>query len=168
MHVLISGSAEWRVENMMREMNLSREAASSVMARSDRQNKSFFRYAFQKDWDEPSLYDLCINPEKIGITRAAETITLVAQYPELRKCSIYAVEALDRFSLAKRVRVHLIERGVRPLGLNVEVPAKGVVHVTGIIHQADDKQLIEEITKAERGVVQVHVDVALVPAGYVS
>jgi len=168
MHVLISGSAEWRIKNMMREFSLSREDASSVMVRSDRQNRSFFRYAFQKEWDDPSLYDLSINPEKVGTKRAAETIIQMARYPELRKCSIYAIEALDRFSLARRVKVHLIERGVRPLGLSVEVPSKGVVHVTGVIHQADDKQLIEDVTKAAPGVVQVQVDVTLVPAGYVS
>jgi osmotically-inducible protein OsmY len=75
---------------------------------------------------------------------------------------------LGRFSLAKGVRAHLIERGVRPLGFNVDVPTKGVVHVTGIIHDADEEQRIEQNAKTVPGVEQVHVQVTLVHAGYVS
>lgn len=168
MHVLIVGSAEWRIKNVAREMNMSPEAASSIMTRSDRQNRNFFRNAFQREWDDPSLYDLALNPEKIGIARASESIVQMAQYPELRKCSIYAMDALERFAQAKRVKANLIKGGIDPVGLNIEVQEKGNVSVTGIIHQADDKQLIEDISKNTNGVARVHVDVSVVPPGYVS
>ena len=51
----------------------------------------------------------------------------------------------------QRVKANLIKGGVG--SGNIEVSEKGNVSVTGIIHQVDDKQIIEDITKTTKGVV---------------
>ena len=66
MHVLVTAHEESRIHRLMHEMKLSREAAQKLIRQSDNQKKGFFRYAFHKDWDDPTLYDLYVNPDKIG------------------------------------------------------------------------------------------------------
>jgi cytidylate kinase len=71
MHVLVTAQEESRIHRLMHEMKLSREAAQRLIRKNDNQKKGFFRYAFHKDWDDPTLYDLYVNPDKIGSDKAA-------------------------------------------------------------------------------------------------
>jgi CMP/dCMP kinase len=166
MHVLVTATAERRISNLMGQ-HLTREAAEKVIHKSDSQNKGFFRFAFHKDWDDPSLYDLCVNPGKIGIERASQTIVEAARYSELKACNIYAIEALERLSQTKRIEAALLELDLLPVGGKVEIPEKGVVHISGILHNQEDKVRIPELIGGIPGVDRVDVDVMVMPAGYV-
>ena len=166
MHVLVTATKDRRTSNLMNLMNLSREAAEKVIQKSDSQNKEFFQYVFHRDWDDPSLYDLCVNPGKIGIDRASQTIVDTAGYPELKACNIYALEAIERLSLAKRIEASLSELDLKPLGLGVEVPEKGVVHISGIIYNHEDKERIPKVVRGIPGVERVDMDVMVMPREY--
>ncbi|MBI5580030.1 MAG: BON domain-containing protein, partial [Deltaproteobacteria bacterium] len=135
--------------------------------KSDRQNREFFRFAFHKDWDDPSLYDVCVNPGKIGIERAAQTIVETARYSELKACNIYALEAIERLSQTKRIEAALLELDFRATGVRVEIPQKGVVHISGILDNQEDKARIPKVIGGIPGVERVDVDVIVVPAGHV-
>jgi cytidylate kinase len=166
MHVLVTAQEEHRIRNLMRQMNQSREAAQKLMQKSDRQKKRFFQYAFHKDWDDPALYDLCVNPDKIGSERAAQLIIEMAQSPELKACSMYALDALERLSQTKRIEATLIEMDLRHAGLRVEMPEKGVAQISGVLYKHEDKGRIPAIVGRIPGVEKVQMDVTLMPAGY--
>jgi len=166
MHVLVTATTERRISNLMGK-NFTREAAEKVIHKSDSQNREFFRFAFHKDWDDPSLYDLCVNPGKIGIERASQTIVETARYSELKACNIYALEAIERLSQTKRIEAALLELDLRSMGVRVEMPQKGVVHISGVLHNQEDKARIPEIIKGIPGVERVDVDVMVLPSAYV-
>ena len=167
MHVLVTANEEIRIRNLMHQkMSLSREAAQKLIRQSDNQKKGFFRYAFHKDWDDPTLYDLCINPDKIGSERAAQLIMEMARSSELKSCSIYALDALERLSQTKRIEATLMEMDLRHSGLRVEMREKGVAHITGVLYNHMDKGRIPTVVGRIPGVERVQVDVTLVPAGY--
>jgi hypothetical protein len=166
MHVLVTAHKESRIHRLMHEMRLTREAAQKLIRQSDNQKKRFFRYAFHKDWDDPTLYDLCINPDKIGSERAAQLIMEMARSPELKSCSIYALDALERLSQTKRIEATLMEMDLRHSGLRVEMREKGVAHITGVLYNHMDKGRIPTVVGRIPGVERVQVDVTLVPAGY--
>jgi cytidylate kinase len=166
MHVLVTADEESRVHRLMHEMTLSREAAQKLIRLSDNQKRGFFRYAFRKDWDDPTLYDLCVNPDKIGLERAAQLIMEMARSPELKSCSTYALDALERLSKTKRIEASLKEMDLRHSGLRVEMPEKGVAHITGILYNHEDKERIPAVIGRIPGVEKVQLDVTLVPVGY--
>jgi len=166
MHVLITAQEESRIHNLMHQMTLSKEAAQKLIHHSDNQKKGFFRYAFHKDWDDPTLYDLCVNPDKIGSKRAAQLIMEMARSPELKSCSTYALDALERLSQTKRIEASLMEMDLRHAGLRVEMPAKGVAHITGVLYKHEDKGRIPAVIGRIPGVEKVQLDVTLVPVGY--
>jgi CMP/dCMP kinase len=166
MHVLVTAQEESRVRNLMRQMKLSRESAQQLIRENDGQKKGFFRYAFHKDWDDPTLYDLCVNPGKIGAERAAQLIMETSRSSELKACSTYALDALGRLSQTKRIQASLMEMDLRHAGLRVEMPEKGVAHISGVLYKHEDKGRIPAIVRRIPGVEKVELDVTLVPAGY--
>ena len=166
-HVLVTAHEESRIHTLVYEMNLSPEAARKAIRQSDNRKKGFFRYAFHKDWDDPSLYDLCVNPDKIGAERAAQLIIDTVRSPELKACSIYALEALERLSQTKRIEATLREMDLRHAGLRVEIPEKGVAHISGVLFKHEDKGRIPAIVGRIPGIEKVQVDdVMVAPAGY--
>jgi hypothetical protein len=150
----------------MRKMKLSREAVEKLIHKCDSQKKGFFRYAFYKNWNDPSLYDLCVNPGKIGAEHSAQLIMDTARSREIKACSIYALDALERLSQSKHIEAALMEMDIRHAGLTVEMPEKGVVHISGVLYKYEDKRLIPEIVGRVPGVEKVQLDVSWVPVGY--
>jgi cytidylate kinase len=166
MHVLVTAPEEHRIRSLMQRMNLPREAARSLIHRSDTQKRGFFQYTFHKDWDDPTLYDLCLNPAKIGSERAAQLIAEAARSPEIKACSVYALDALQRLSQTKHIEASLLEMNLRHAGLRVEIPEKGVAHISGVLYSHEDKGRIPGVVGRIPGVEKVEMDVTLIPAGY--
>lgn len=166
-HVLISATEEYRIGNLMRQIQIMRDAAKKLIHQSDKQNKEFFSYAFHGEWNDPSLYDLCINTGKIGIDNAVQLVIETAQYPEMTACNIRAIETIEQLSQIKRIETYLLELDLRPLGLKVTVPEKGVMHIAGIIHNPEDRQRIEDAAKSISGIKQVQMGVMLMPNAFV-
>lgn len=165
MHILITANEESRIRNLMQQMALSKEAARKLIRLSDNQKEGFFRYAFHKDWDDPTLYDLCINPDKVGSERAAQFIVEMARSPELKDCSVYALDALERLAQTKRIEASLMEMNLRHSGMRVEMPQKGVAHISGVLFNHEDKGRIPVVVGKIPGVEKVQLDVTVVPAG---
>jgi cytidylate kinase len=166
MHVLVTSQEENRILNLMRQMELPREAAERLIHTGDKQKKGFFRHAFQRDWNDPALYDLCVNPDKIGAERAAQIIIEMSGFPELKACSSYALAALERLSKTKRIEASLMEMDIRHAGLTVEMPEKGIVHISGVLYNHEDKGRIPAVVGGIPGVEKVQLDVTLVPVGH--
>jgi len=166
MHVLVLAHEEKRIHNQMQQMNLSQDAARKLMHHSDNQKKGVFRYAFRRDWDDPSLYDLVINPEKAGVERAAQIVMEMARSMELKACIIYTLDAIERLAQTKRIEATLMEMDLRHSGLRVEIPEKGVAHISGVLYKHEDKGRIPAVVGRIPEVDKVQLDVTLVPAGY--
>lgn len=167
MHVLVTADQERRIANLMKERGFSRDAAQKVIRTRDRQDKGFFQYAFHRDREDPSLYDLCVNPAKVGIQRAAQTIVEIARLPELKACNVYALDALERLSQTKRVEAALSEHDLQSIGVKVEVLEKGVVHISGMVYTHEDRERIAHTVRGIAGVEHVKLDVMVMPAATV-
>jgi cytidylate kinase len=165
-HVLVTAQEESRIRNLMHQMNFSREAARRLILNSDAQKSGYFQYAFHRDWNDPALYDLCVNLDKIGVERAAQLVFDIARSPELKACSIYARDALERLSQTKRIEASLLEMDLRHAGLKVEMPEKGVAQISGVLYNHEDKGRIPEIVSRIPGVEKVQIDVTMMPAAY--
>jgi hypothetical protein len=166
MHVLITAQEENRIRRLVAELALSREAARKLIRRSDNQKRGFFRYAFHKDWDDPTLYDVCVNPDKVGSERAAQLILAAARSPGVEACGALALDALERRSRTSRIQASLMEMDIRHFGLRVDMPEKDVALISGVLYQPEDKVRIPAVVGKIPGVEKVQMDVTLVPAGY--
>jgi cytidylate kinase len=166
LHVLISGSMPARIRNLMTRQGLSHDVAAKLIVKNDSEKQGFFQYAYHKDWKDPSLYDLCINPEKIGMEQAAELIAATARSPELKACSLKALDAMETLSQAKKVEAALAENDMDSSLLNVDVPQKGVAHIRGVVSTREEQDQIKAIVASVPGIQEVRLEVSVMSRAF--
>ena len=168
LHVRIQASEATRIQNLMKHRGVSEAAARKLIHKRDHEQRGFFRFAFHMDWNDPSLYDLIINTEQLGIDTAAHLIMEAARSDQIKACSLNAIEAMERLSFKKRVHAALLETDVNVSNLYVEVPEQGVVEISGFTESKEQKKRIGERLKALSGVSKVedHIVVLDTVRGY--
>jgi cytidylate kinase len=165
-HVRVHASDAFRAQQAMRDLGLGKAGAEKVIRKSDNDRRGFLRFAFQMDWDDPSLYDLVVNTEKLGIEGSAELIERALELQVVQECSLNALETMERMTLAKRVEAAIYKARLGVPGfLHVEVPQKGVVQIFGTATTKEMKKRITDIAKGVPGVVKVEGEVGLLPVG---
>jgi cytidylate kinase len=147
LHVLINNKIENRIKNLMEQEGMKQEAAEKVIRKSDNTLKGFFRFAYQREWDDPTIYDMVINTEKMGSETAARLIIEAAKSEEMKACSVTAIESMKRLSLAKKIEAELIKNNIFVHNLNIEVAENGVVNITGTALTTERKNLVMKIVK---------------------
>ena len=148
LHVRIHASGARRVHNLINEQNLSQESAEKLIRKSDSERNGFFNFAFQRDLNDPSLYDLIINTAKIGNDAAAKFIIDLATSDEISSCSLTALDAMEKMSQTKKVEAVLLENDINLTMLHVEAPEKGTVRINGLTTTQDEKDRILKAIQA--------------------
>jgi cytidylate kinase len=164
LHVLIYAARATRVQHVMEHEKISREVAERLIHKSDDQQAGFFRFAYQRKWDDLSLFDLVISTEKMTPPAAVDIIVEAAQNQEVKTCSLTALDAMDRLSLEKKTEAALLKNHFDPRYFHVAVPDKGVVLVKGLIESDDEKNRLAEVVAAVDGVSEVRSEVSVRPA----
>jgi len=162
LHVRIHASESSRIQHLMDQQGVSREGAEKMIHKSDNERRGFLQFAFHMDWNDPSLYDLVINRDKLTADSAARLIWEVAQSQEIKECSITAIEAMERLSLSKKIEAALFENNLSGAQFHVEVPEKGVAQITGWTSSQEDKKLLLRVVKGVPGVSDVRSEVVVV------
>ncbi len=73
-HVRVVAEREDRIEVAMKQERCSREAAMGLMERRDKGSRRFIGYYWQRDWDDPTLYDAVLNASRLGSRGLEETV----------------------------------------------------------------------------------------------
>jgi len=77
--VRIVAPLKYRIHQIMQRENLSKVEAEQLIKKRDDGRRDFVERYFHHDIDDPHLYDLTINVERLGTARAAEMIAEVSQ-----------------------------------------------------------------------------------------
>jgi cytidylate kinase len=163
LHVLIYGSQLSRLERIMDVHSVSREVAERLMEKNDHEREGFMRYAFHMDANDPSLYDLVINTEKMGTDGAEELIMVAARSQKIKECSISALGAMERLSLGKKVQAELLRNNFDLTLLHLEVADKGIVYIKGLTKSEDKGQRLVDVVRKIPGVKDVQSEVMVMP-----
>ena len=158
LHVRIYSSEASRLETLTSTQTISRKAALKTIRADDSSKRGFMHYAFAMDWDDPGLYDLIVNKDKLGIEAAADLILSVARSEIINTCSLKALETMERYGLKKLVETSVKKTILIPRNIHVEVPETGVVVLTGIINPLESKDVLLAAVKAVPGVTEVRED----------
>jgi cytidylate kinase len=73
-HVRLVGSVERRVEHLQQIHQMNRQAALTYINKEDRGRQRYLKKHFKQDIDDPTLYDLVINTDRISYAEAAQLI----------------------------------------------------------------------------------------------
>ena len=161
LHVRIQSPEASRIEYVAKKRGLGKEAARKLIHKLDSKQQGFFRLAFGKDLNDPSLYDLIVNCEKLGYESAARLIIEAAIAEEIHACSLTALEAMERLSQVKKVQAALLKDNLDDNMLTIDVSEMGVVELSGLTHSRELlDQIIEAVHKVP-GVSKVHSEIVV-------
>jgi len=163
LHIRMHASESNRMGYLVEQLGVENEVAEKMIRKSDSERNGFMQFAYHIDWNDPSLYDLIVNQDKLGEKGAAKLILEAARSQEILACSLTAMDAMERLSLLKRVEASIIKNRISTLELNIDVPEKGVVYLTGTINPLESEAHVIEIAKGVPGVLEVRSDVTVPP-----
>jgi len=163
LQVFIRASESSRIAYLVAQSGMKENAARKLIHKSDHERRGFCRFAFHMDWDDPSLYDLVINTDKIGIEGAAKLIIETATSSEIKACSLNTLESIEGMALTKKVHGALLKNNVNLATLHVEGDNKGVVSLYGLISTRKAHDHVVETIKEVPGVTEVLSEVTVAP-----
>ena len=161
LHVLIHAPQSYRIEQMANTKGLSADAAKKLIQKSDNERKGFFHFAFNLNWDDPSLYDLIINTGKLGSEAAVNLIIETARLDEIKSCSLTALETMEKLSQERAVRAVLLKHNINLSLLHLEMPDNGVVVLRGFAYTDEDKANVIKLVKTVPGITEVTPEIAI-------
>jgi cytidylate kinase len=78
LHVRLIADMPFRVRRVMEARWVTDKAAADLIAESDRKRNAYFRHVFHVDWNDPSLYDIVLKTDRVGIESAVDIIEAAA------------------------------------------------------------------------------------------
>src|SRR6185436_20865633 len=79
LHIQIVAPLPYRIARVMRLAKVDRCAAEKIIEERDHQKETFTRTLYNKDWRDPSHYDLVLNIDHFSNEVAVEIIVKAAQ-----------------------------------------------------------------------------------------
>ncbi len=158
--------AQWLAETQ----KISLEEAKKTIEKKDEGRVKWTRFLYDVDWRDPSLYDLVINLDSIGLESACEVIVAALNQKEFKE-SPETRAIIEDFLLASQVKAELVGHD-KTKGLNLEVSAKkGSVLISGTIETGGvfpsgkhrTKNELAEVARQVTGVKEVQIVLADIP-----
>lgn len=164
-HVLrVRITAPWRVraERVVQQQGLTDEAAADLVRRTDRERASRVRFLYDVDLDDPLLYDLVLNTERLGVDAGAR-ILADALAEERYQPTSESRRALADLNVAAQVRASLKANPVtRSLKVQVECQG-GRVMLTGTVDHEEQRRIAYELATHAPGAGEVANEVVVIP-----
>jgi cytidylate kinase len=79
LHVRLVGSREWRIRQAIERLEIPEQDAAGVLDDRDHNRAQYHREFYGRDWDDPLLYDMVLNTERLGLEGASGIIVARAR-----------------------------------------------------------------------------------------
>jgi cytidylate kinase len=144
-----------RVDWLMAELDTDeRDLAEAEIRRSDHANATRMHDQFGVDWGDPVLFDLVLNTDRLSVDTCVQQIKGLLARPEFAETEASRAQ-LQGMALAAHVRSALrAHDDTHDVNINIEC-SDGRVSLTGIVLNAAERKLTEQVAAAVPGVTGV-------------
>ena len=154
LRVRVIAPEQMRAERIEREQGLTPQGALDYVRDADRELAARVRFLYHVDWEQPLLYDIVLNTERVSVERAV-TVLRGRLLDERRASSDASRQALRDRSLFALARAALLANPTtRPRAIGVTV-AGGSVELTGRVETEAERQAAGEAVGRIPGVAGV-------------
>jgi len=155
LHLRIVAPFEVRLRRFREQQGGEEKQAVRVLRRSDRDSAGFLRSFFDVDWDDPALYDLVVNTDKISVEAAVQVVLEALRSPQFQEEEEKAREKLLDIALGQKAEAALMGLlGVEVRHVNIQVDG-GAVILRGAVGSVSDKEKCDRAVAGLQGVVRV-------------
>jgi len=155
--VRIVAPTSLRVENAVSRKGMTRHEAARHIREADEHRHLWGRQIFDADVNDPDLYDLVVNLEKVSLATAANLIAEIMRGRD-RQPTSESIQEFEDFALEKRIKAELFFNSPFTPDIAQVTVRKGEVHLTGGRSFEDVRPKIVEFVGQIRGVTTIHTD----------
>jgi len=132
-HVRVIAPFEVRVRRIRQQEKGDEKKIAEILRRTDRDSAGFIHSFFDVDWEDPILYDLVINTQKVSMDTGVGMILDSIRSREMREGEKRAQEKLADLALVQKAEASLLEiLGTEIRYVNVKAE-RGVVTLVGMV-----------------------------------
>jgi len=156
LHVRVIAPFAVRIRRIMEEQGLKEKQALQLLRRSEEDSAGFIQSFFKVDWEDPSLYDLVINTQKLSVDSAIMMILEAIQAPEIKEGGKETERKLADLILFQKVKstlMSLLGMGFAHINIYVE---EGAVTLDGAVTSGTDMANCERAVADIEGVQRVN------------
>ena len=154
-HLRFTAPFATRVARIREREKLDEKQATRLIHRSDKDSAGFLRFFFEVDWEDPALYDLVMNTQRISTETAVGIISSLATSPKILAAAPIAQEKLRDLNLGQKAEAALL--GL--LGLNIRLVQiqvdRGVITLKGSVVSGTDRENAQRAVARIEGVTHV-------------
>ena len=170
-HLLLSGIShtirarviadmEYRIKAAMERRHFTREEAIAAIDRVDKERVKWTRFLYGVEWQDPSLYDVVLNLERMSISGAVQTLLRMTELDDFQSTAA-SQKAFNNLLLSSRVWAELTKTE-QTKGAIVRVHADdGKVTITGSASTERALEAIPTVAMRVEGVKEVKSDVGI-------
>lgn len=162
LRVRISGSEGLRAKRVEHRQGLTPAAAADLVRQSDRDRASRVKFLYHVDWDDPLLYDLVLNTDRLAVTEAARLIQEVLRSERLQPTPDSLADVKDLSLTTHAKAVLLADPRTRQLQLSISCK-NGHLSISGVVEREELRKVAEDIVGKIPGVTQVRSEIAVIP-----
>ncbi len=156
LHIRVIAPFDVRIRRIMEQNRIKEKQAFRLLQRSDEDSAGFIQTFFKVDWEDPSLYDLVINTQKLSVDSAIMMILEAIQAPEIKEGEKKMEGKLGDLILFRRVEstlMGLLGMGFTYINIHVE---EGAVTLDGTVISGTDLVNCERAVASIEGVQRVN------------
>lgn len=154
LRVRVTAPERIRTTRVVEQQGLVSDAAATLVRQSDNELGARVRYLYHIDWNDPLLYDLVLNTDRMTVAEGAALIERALQNARYQS-SVDAMNQIRELNLTTQCRAALLAHpDTRPLDLRATYE-HGQVTLTGIVEHDEQRQRAEEVIAKVPGVTSV-------------
>jgi cytidylate kinase len=136
------------------EQGVVHGAAADLVRQSDNELGARVKYLYHVDWNDPLLYDLLINTDRMTVGEGAALIQRALENPRYQS-SVESMNEIRNVNLNTQCRAALLAHpDTRSLELRVACE-RGQASVSGMVEHDDQRKLVEQVLAKVPGVTAV-------------
>jgi len=151
-----------RAERVAHQQGLGRDAALALVRQADREQAARIRFLYHVDWEDPLLYDLLLNTQRLSPEKAARLVQGALQDPSFHPSEESRRELADLALVAQVKAALMLNPITRPLQLHL-TSKDGVLSLGGLVEQEEQRQVAQEIAGRVPGVARVLSEIVVAP-----
>lgn len=160
MRVRVVADMAYRINAAMEQFGLDEDEAIAHIRQVDKERNDWMQFFYGLNWEDPSLYDIVINLEKVSLETAYRTIITLLEQPDF-KSTAESEKALNDLTLRTRVWAELAKNETtRSASLHVAAD-DGRVIVSGSVGSSKVVNAVLDTARRVAGVEQLTNDVGV-------
>jgi cytidylate kinase len=154
LRVRVTAPESRRAERVAQAQGVTAAAALERVRESDRERAGRVRFLYQVDWEDPFVYDIVLNTDRMGVAEGARLVRRALEEDRIQSTEV-SRRALKDLSLAAQARAVLIADPVTRVKPITVACTDGVVALGGRVEEWPVRRAAEHALARVAGIQEV-------------